>query len=206
MAIIQHPRAFEVENGFRSEHRQQIAEGYWRAFARKLRYPLGPEAKAVPFVKSVLDPTYAISAVSKDGSFLGAAGFKTPNGAFIVGRFDDLALVYGYFGAVLRGLTLQVLERECADGTLLMDGIFVKPEARGCGVGQALLQAIEARASSMGLHRVRLDVIDTNPRARALYERQGFTETSVTNMGPLRAIFGFSESTEMTKEIGGKPA
>ncbi|AEI94824.1 hypothetical protein RLO149_c028650 [Roseobacter litoralis Och 149] len=64
---------------------------------------MGPAAKAVPFIKSVLDPTYAISAVSKDGSFLSAAGFKTTNGAFIGGRFDDLAGVYGYFGAVLRG-------------------------------------------------------------------------------------------------------
>lgn len=64
---------------------------------------MGPEAKAVPFIKSVLDPTYAISAVSKDGSFLSAAGLKTTNGAFIGGRSDDLAGVYGYFGAVLRG-------------------------------------------------------------------------------------------------------
>lgn len=187
----------------RPEHRKCAAQGYWRAFSRKLRYPLGPAPKAVAFVERVANPACAISAVSRDGTFLGVAGFKTPDGAFVGGGFADLAAIYGWFGASLRGLLIGVLERNCAPDTLLMDGIFVEPAARGHGVGRALLHAIEKQAVSMGLHHVRLDVIDTNPRARALYEREGFAERSVISLGPLKGVFGFSNVTEMTKTVGG---
>ncbi|WP_299673066.1 GNAT family N-acetyltransferase [uncultured Roseobacter sp.] len=201
MSAIHPTHSFYIENGVRPEHRTSAALGYWRAFARKLRYPLGPERKAVRFIESVLDPSHAISAVSASGDFLGVAGFKTPQGALVGGGFRDLVATYGWASATLRGGLIHTLERECADGTLLMDGIFVDPDARGQGVGKALLQAIEAHAVSLGLRKVRLDVIDTNPRARALYEREGFLENAVTRLGPLRVIFGFSSATEMTKSV-----
>ncbi|BAQ70354.1 mobC protein [Rhodovulum sulfidophilum] len=134
---------FRIEPGLRPEHRERAAQEYWRAFSRKLRNPLGPETKAVAFIERVLDPTHAISAVSEDGDFLGVAGYKSPDGAFIGGRFEDLAAVYGRTSPAIRGLLIGLLERNCADDTLLMDGIFVEPEARGRGVGKALLNAME---------------------------------------------------------------
>ncbi|PID37115.1 MAG: N-acetyltransferase [Rhodobacterales bacterium] len=197
-----HPfRTFSIQNGLDPAHREPTARGYWRAFARKLRYPLGPEEKAVRFIEKVLDPTHAISAVADTGAFLGVAGFKTPQGALVGGGLRDLARVYGWGGALLRGPLAYLLERDCAEDTLLMDGIFVEPHARGRGVGKALLHAIEAHARTSGLHNIRLDVINTNPRARALYEREGFAESSVLSLGPLAPVFGFSSSTEMVKPV-----
>ena len=114
----------------------------------------------------------------------------------------DLARSYGWLGAAWRGLLLHMLERDCSDGSLLMDGIFVEPEARGRGVGTALLHAVERHAATMGLKSIRLDVIDTNSRARALYEREGFAPQSALSLGPLKPIFGFSSATQMTKSIG----
>lgn len=192
---------FEVVPGLRSEHLHSAAAGYWNAFSRKLRYPLGPERRAIAFLERVIDPRFAISAVSATGDFLGVAGFKTPDGAFVGGEFSDLAAVYGWFGALPRGLVVSLLERPCEPGVLLMDGIFVSPEARGLGVGRALLVAVQQAASKDGLQNVRLDVIDTNPRARALYEREGFVAGSVRSLGVLGPVFGFSNATEMTKPI-----
>lgn len=202
MKTIYQTEPFVVENGLRPEHRLQAARGYWRAFSRKLRYPLGPEEKALSFIEGVLDPSHAISAVSKDGRFLGVAGFKSPKGGLVGGGFGDLARTYGWIAAALRGSLIHVLERDCTKGTLLMDGIFVEPPARGQGVGTALLHAVEAHAASMELQRIRLDVIDTNPRARALYEREGFSARSVLSLGLLKPIFGFSSATQMAKTIG----
>lgn len=141
--------------------------------------------------------------MSEDGGFLGVAGYESPDGAFIGGGLKDLAAVYGRTSAAIRGLLIVLLERNCADDTLLMDGIFVEPEARGRGVGKALLNAMEERAERSALRRVRLDVIDTKPRARALYEREGFPEASTILLGPLSVAFGFSHATEMTKSVGG---
>lgn len=202
MSKIFQTEPFVVQQGVKPEHRLQAIEGYWRAFSRKLRYPLGPEAKAISFLQDVLDPDHAISAVSKDGQFLGMAGFKSSNGALIGGGLTDMARTYGWVGAAWRGALIHFLERKSDDHTLLMDGIFVEPAARGQGVGSALLRAIEDHSSEAGFRQVRLDVIDTNPRARALYERLGFEEQSTMTLGPLKSIFGFSSATEMTKPVG----
>lgn len=190
-----------IEAGFRPEHRREVAEGCWSAFARKLRHPLGPREKAAAFIERVLDPGHAISAVTAGGAFLGIAGFKTPNGAFIGGGITDLMMIYGCLSGMLRGFLLSALERPCAPGVLLMDGIFVKPSARGAGVGAALLRAIERRARADRMRQVRLDVIDANPRARALYEREGFVPGRIRSLGILGPVFGFSNATEMTKPV-----
>jgi ribosomal protein S18 acetylase RimI-like enzyme len=191
--------SFTVMNGLLPEHLDPAAAAYWHAFSRKLRFPLGPSHKAVAFIRRALDPDHAISAVSLRGDFLGVAGFKTPSGAFVGGTFADLARVYGTFSATIRGLLVGTLERRCDDRTLLMDGIVVRPAARGMGVGTALLAAIEQHAVNLGLKQIRLDVIDTNPRARALYERQGYEARSVLSTGPLGAVFGFASATTMYK-------
>lgn len=189
-----------IEAGLRLDHRAPAAAGYWQAFSRKLRWPLGPERKAIDFIQSNLDSSHAISALSNAGEFLGVAGFKTPRGAFVGGDFTALAKVYGFLGAVWRGALIAVLERQCEPSTLLMDGIFVHPEARGMGIGSRLLVEIESHAAACGLRRVRLDVIDTNRRARALYERHGFKPTAEKSIGMLKHVFGFSTATTMSKD------
>lgn len=191
-----------IEPGFRPEHRAVVAAGYWAAFSRKLRCPLGPEHKAIAFIEAVLDPFHAISAVAPDGAFLGVAGFKTIRGAFVGGDWKAMASAYGRFGAFGRSLLIGILERECEPGTLLMDGIFVRPQARGLGVGSALLDAIERAALARGLNSVRLDVIDENPRARALYERRGYEPHAQRSIGLLKPVFGFSFATTMIKSMG----
>ncbi|KIT16565.1 GNAT family N-acetyltransferase [Jannaschia aquimarina] len=202
MSDTEHPtHDIDILQGLRPADRMLAAQGYWDAFARKLRYPLGPECKATAFIGRVLDPGHAISAIARDGTFLGVAGFKTPDGAFVGGGLRDLAAVYGWVGACWRGIAVSALERPCESGVLLMDGIFVMPEARGRGVGTALLAAIERRAAEAGLARIRLDVIDTNPRARALYEREGFKQVATTSLGPLAPVFGFSHAAQMSKAV-----
>lgn len=190
-----------IEAGLRPEHLSAAAVGYWGAFSCKLRWPLGPERKALDFLRSSLDPSHAISAVSDNGEFLGVAGFKTWQGAFAGGDFTALSKVYGALGALWRGVLISILERQCEASTLLMDGIFVVPQARGLGVGSRLLEAVEFHAAAHGLQRVRLDVIDTNPRARALYERHGFKSRVETSIGVFKHVFGFSTATTMIKDV-----
>ena len=53
--------------------------------------------------------------------------------------------------------------------------IAVLPEWRGRSVAQALLAAIAELARQLGCCRITLEVREDNPRARAVYEREGFT-------------------------------
>lgn len=190
-----------ISTGIRPEDRQQIAALYWQAFGAKLGRVMHPERKALRFVEAVLDPEHAICAHDHGGALLGVAGFKTFEGALVGGTFRDLAIQYGWVGASWRAALLSLLERDTENQRFLMDGIFVDTTARGQGVGTALLKAIIAEGRRRGYAEVRLDVIDTNPRARALYERFGFEAQGTQRLGPLRHLFGFSAATTMTFRV-----
>jgi ribosomal protein S18 acetylase RimI-like enzyme len=45
---------------------------------------------------------------------------------------------------------------------------------QSCGIGTLLIHAAEQRIRARGLHRAELAVEESNPRARALYERLGY--------------------------------
>lgn len=188
---------FTIEYGVRPDHRGAAVELFWEAFRGKLAPVMKPEAKAKAFLYRAVDPDHAISAISAQGELIGVAGYKTRTGSFVGGGIADLCQVYGWFGGLWRGLLLSVLDRANEPGTLLMDGIFVSSQARGQGVGTALLDAIKHRAQALGCDHVRLDVIDINPRARALYERQGFVAGETEDAWPFNHIFGFRAATRM---------
>ena len=70
------------------------------------------------------------------------------------------------------------LVRGAPDGrardTAWLISMWVAPEARGRGVGAALIDAVAAWAGSKGFVRLLLDVADDNVSAIALYARMGF--------------------------------
>ncbi|MGI9507732.1 MAG: GNAT family N-acetyltransferase [Geminicoccaceae bacterium] len=192
---------FSISGGFQPGQRSRAIGLFWEAFKSKLELLMKPDEKALSFFDLVADPTYAISACLADGTLVGIAGFKTRDGAFIGGGLKELCTVYGWVGGYWRGVALSVLDRPVEPGTFLMDGIFVSDDMRGRGVGSALLAAIKKKARADGYSKIRLDVIDTNPRARALYERQGFIATCTSDLGPLRHLFRFQQATTMIYRI-----
>lgn len=189
--------SLSIGTGFSDAERNTIAELYWQAFAPKLGIPLGPENRAMRFISSVLNPDFALVARDKQGQILGVAGFKTNKGSMVGGGLRDLAAIYGWVGTVWRLPILALLERNLEPDILLMDGIFVSEQARGKGVGTALLDAIKTEAVRQKCNQVRLDVINTNPRAKALYLRQNFKESGVETLGLMRHLFGFDSATRM---------
>ncbi len=197
----------QIERGIRPEHRTVAAALYWDAFGAKLGTLLGPAERGRRFIERVIDPTHSITAIDADDALLGLAGFKTADGACVGGEFDDLVALYGLPGAVWRGALLAPLLRPVEPDRLLMDGIAVAAEARGRGVGTALLDAIIDEAAARGAREVRLDVIDTNPRARALYARRGFEPTATERTGWLyRRLLGFESATTMIRQVGPRGA
>ena len=73
-----------------------------------------------------------------------------------------------------------------ADDCLLED-LFVRDDARGHGLGGALVQAVVDLARERGCRRIELDTNEANEPAIALYERFGFS--AVDSRYGKRSIF-----------------
>jgi len=184
---------FTISPGFADAERGTVAAHYWNAFNEKLGKAPGPRSRALGFLSQVLNPEFALNARGAKG----VTGFKTGKGAMVDGGLRDLARHYGWLGTAWHAPLLSIVERTLTEDTLLMDGICVSAPARGMGLGTPLLNAIKAEVAAWGLKKVRRDVISTNPRARALYEREGFDALATETLGPFRHIFCFESSTKM---------
>jgi ribosomal protein S18 acetylase RimI-like enzyme len=62
--------------------------------------------------------------------------------------------------------------------------LWVRPAARGLGIGRLLVQTVIDQAAAAGAPSVLLWVFDSNGRAKALYERMGFRATGRTDNRP----------------------
>lgn len=69
------------------------------------------------------------------------------------------------------------LPYDCLAHTRWLHAIYLHPEARGGGVGAALVGTGVAHVERQGATRVALWVNDRNAPARRMYERLGFVET-----------------------------
>jgi ribosomal protein S18 acetylase RimI-like enzyme len=190
-----------VIRGLPEHLKQQAADLYWQAFGGKLGRIMGPDVRAHAFLLRVIRSDHCICAVSDEGRLLGIAGFKSPAGSFAGGDMGDLRAVYGRIGAAWRSSLLRLLQTDVDNERFLIDGICVDRDQRGKGIGKALVLALIEEASLRGYPAVRLEVIDTNIRARALYERMGFAARRSEPLGPLRHVFGFSRAVTMVRSL-----
>ncbi|MEY4305612.1 MAG: hypothetical protein RIT52_1787 [Pseudomonadota bacterium] len=190
-----------VRHGLPEHLRPDAAALYWQAFGGKLGRVMGPNQRALRFLQRVIRADHALVALDAEGQLLGLAGFKTPAGSFAGGTTGDLRAIYGWSGLLWRLPLLALLSREVDNDRFLLDGICVAPAARGLGIGSALMTAIEAEAQSRGYAYVRLDVVDSNWRAKALYERLGYLAIKTDHLGLLRHAFGFDAAVTMVKPV-----
>jgi ribosomal protein S18 acetylase RimI-like enzyme len=187
----------ELRFGLPDDLRPDAARLYWLAFGSKLGGLLGPEARALRYLEFTLRADHAVVALDQKDRLLGIAGFKSPAGSFAGGTLRDMQGAYGVFGAAWRSWLLSRLSRDVDNRRFLIDGICVAPAARSLGIGTALIGALCTEARRRGYPEVRLEVIDSNRRARALYARLGFKVLKTERIGLLAHIFGFRAATTM---------
>ncbi len=186
-----------VQQGFPDELRSSAAELYDAAFGAKLSIAMPNPITRMAVLKVGFNPAFSLVAIS-NGEMVGIAGFQTGQGSLTGGiSFRVLKEEIGFWGAIRAALVLALFQRNQVAGQLLMDGIGVSPKMRGSGIGTKLLHSLIAYAKKEGYRSVRLDVIDTNPAARGLYERIGFVPVKTEQFAYLKWLLGFGAATQM---------
>ncbi|WP_372593397.1 N-acetyltransferase family protein [Actinotalea sp.] len=89
----------------------------------------------------------------------------------LLGELDGRAVGLAQVFPTLSSLDLATL--------WTLGDLFVTPEARGAGVGRALLRAVLAEAALAGAATVALETAHDNTRAQGLYESEGFVRDTV---------------------------
>jgi GNAT superfamily N-acetyltransferase len=100
-----------------------------------------------------------------------------PGGGFVVLWEDGRPIA----GGGVRGLDDDACE---------IKRMYVVPEARGRGLGGALLAALEDLARDLGYAVARLDTGPRQPNAQRMYERAGYVAIADYNGNPYASFWG----------------
>ncbi len=191
------PKEITYQIGLPEQFRSSAARLYDEALGKKFSAAVRSDKDRLLLLTRCFMLEYAVVAVAEN-ELIGIAGFHTPDGSLTGGvTYSELLSQLGFIRGNWAALVFSLYERKPAHGELVMDGIVVLSDARGKGVGSRLLEEVADYGRAHGFDRIRLDVIDTNPKAKQLYERKGFGAVKTEYFPYLRWLLGFGGSTTM---------
>jgi putative acetyltransferase len=103
-------------------------------------------------------------------------GYAPPEGRLLLAEYE---------GQVVGCVALHKLE----PGICEMKRLYLRPTARGKGLGRILAERIIAEARQIGYHRMRLDTVEPVMKdAVAMYRKLGFTEIAPYRPNPMSGV------------------
>jgi GNAT superfamily N-acetyltransferase len=123
------------------------------------------------------------------------------SGEAVAARLEREHVVGGFVDGELQGIGgLTRFAGTRLDHRALLWGMYVRAEARGAGVGDAIVGALFDEARRIGVRSVLLTVIAGNERAERLYRRWGFERYGV-EPGAVRTGSGYVDEALMIRRL-----
>lgn len=175
--------------------RQEIAEILYDSFAQKINYLwiiTKDKEKAVRIIKKHMNLDLCFIKW-QEGKVAGVASIETKES----GNFIDIPLKtfikeFSFFAGIFRYLAYQIYKDKQVkmnSKRIHLDLVAVNQEMRGQGIGSSLLQAAYQLGKRLGKTEIVLEVVDSNPRAKKLYEKQGFVEENFEDFSGFLGLF-----------------
>lgn len=96
----------------------------------------------------------------------------------------------GADGRVLGWVAVSAVSSRCVYAGVVEHSVYVHPDARGRGVGRALLEALIASTEAAGIWTIASGIFPENVASLALHQRAGFREVGVRErIGQHRGIW-----------------
>jgi len=189
----------QIVRGLSDDDRQRAAEIIYEAFRGKLRFA-GSRRSLLPALAKALRSDRAICAYL-DGRLLGIVGVDYGGQNLLAARWHAFCHDLGLLRGTLDALLISLMAWRDRRDDLYISSLAVAPEFRGRGIGTQLLSAAESLARELRFRQVSLNVVNTNPRARALYVRLGYRVVRQHRYPFTRRLMGFSYSDMMVKDL-----
>lgn len=184
----------------------QVAKMYYQAFAKKFStiwlFADNEEEATKVLINSINyeNGLYALC----DEEVMGFVGLETGDSFYTQLTYSAFLSAFNFFDATWRvtayGL-YRIFHGEIRNDAVHIDPIVVSSKARGLGIGSKLLDGTYELTRSLNKHKVILEVVDTNPDAKKLYERHGFHVVKEENLSILTKEAGFSIVYYMEKRL-----
>ena len=191
-----------INEGLPEKFKSSAAELFLDALGEKFIPILGKDDRAKQLIESSIEVSSCVSA-EEDGKLLGVLAIQTMDGSFFNPSLKELIFSYGLFRAIAKAINLSMLKHNTKVSELYVEAVAVTEFARGKGIGTKLFDSMIKFAKNKGYSHITLQVIDTNPRAKELYKRIGFSVIKKSRMWPFNKLVGwpFDEVFLMKKSI-----
>lgn len=196
----------EIVNRLNEEQKREVARLYYRAFVLKFRSLwmfTGNESEAVRVLRRSLRYDSGLYAV-RQGRVLGFIGLEQGDGFYAPLHYAALKRVFGTVGGTWRYAAYgiyRMFHGNMPNNTVHVDPVVVSGDARGPGIGTRLFEAAFDWARRANRSRMVLEVVDTNPQAKKLYERLGFRTFKEEHLGLITKKAGFAKLFHMEKKL-----
>lgn len=140
---------------------------------RHARFPQDRESVLAIWREYVASPSVSLDFQDYEAEFAKLPGKYAPPGGCLL-----LAEQRGQLAGC-------IALRQADEAICEMKRLYVRPVARGSGLGRQLIERLIEEARQMGYREMRLDVLAEFAAARKLYEELGFIEAEPVSYNPV---------------------
>ncbi len=179
-----------IKKGLSEEYKSEVTRLLWEAFEDIFMPILKDKTKAIDLLNLSYNPEDCFLAI-EDNKLLGVLAFQTKKSTFLSITMSNLVKIYGIVKGIFKAFTLSILDYECKSDEFYIDAIAVTEDSRGKKVGTKLLNYAFQFAVEQGFNSVSLQVVETNLKAKKLYERLGFRVVKNLKTWPFHKILNW---------------
>ena len=183
----------------KNQHIRAIEILYY-AFEQKIRALIKSKEKALAIYNKSLKNDQVFYALL-DGNVVGLIGLQYKNKTFLEFKYRDLRKYFNPLQSYFIYKIYKLTSPKIKDDVLRIDSIAVDKSFRNLGIGTQLINKVFEFAKNKGFKKVILEVINTNPKAKGLYERIGFKEKKIVRYYFLTRSAGFSSEYIMSYKL-----
>ncbi|MCL5073128.1 MAG: GNAT family N-acetyltransferase [Actinobacteria bacterium] len=190
----------EITESISKNQRIRAIEIFYDAFERKIRALIKSKEKAISIYSNSLKNDHVFYALL-NGNIVGLIGLHYKNKTFLDLKYGDIRKYFNPLRSYFIYRICKLASPKIKDDVLRIDSIAVDKSIRSQGIGTLLINKVFEFAKNEGFKEVILEVVNTNPKAKALYERIGFREKKIVRYYFLTRSAGFSSEYVMSYKL-----